>query len=812
MSPNALQLKRRGLKAAQDAVLDYSRDNLPEFFSNLMDELIDLTEQGAFVGSKHEYFYAGSKIKDSAGAITDSFVEHFKTTFKKFAARSLEDAEALLDKEQESSLALIEEEDLEERVTLTTIKQRAEGRFRDALWALNQRVSILNDGIPVDEKLNPLAPGRFCLAIRDSLRQIDISTDTRIEVYRVFDRLVMDRLGRIYQQANDELAQLHVLPNLRHSVVKAPERGFSPPSGGAMPGADGGELPDESAEGWLSGAVQHHMPPHPGVAPQPTYHGQLFANISALQDQVQWVVDPTGQVAADGQAHVVPQVTFGGGVGLDAGGVGGGTIGLSGLPVMNYSGTDFSQALHSLQQRDLQIAQQGFADASGVMMPRAVAPVGNNIVKQLRELLGHDKHEETDIKVADQKTIDLVGMVFRYMLNDDLVPHEIKTLLSYLHMPFLKVACADRELFAKSEHPARQLLNRLAEAGTRWTGEGKKDSHNVFGHIKEIVERLLEYTGEDVQPFENELIAFNQFLKRMEAKAELMEKRVAEQAQGEARLQKAKDKVRVKVKEMIDKRDLPSPLLVFLLQPWTDYLVFLLVRHGGDSQELKLGVKVIRDLFKGLETEGDERKIKRWKSGYSRLKERIEQGFEAIGYDEKSRKELIAEMEQVFDKSLQKKRVRPATKKEKKRLVEEYEEDMFNLFQQQNQLSDNEKQYLDQLQNVSIGTWFEGAEGKREKVSWFNLDTMQFLFVDHRGHRTGLRSGVELAQMLAAGELSVIEMDDRPLIDRSLEQIYADLCGAQDQLKGAEEEESELQELNSEGSDEDNSNSQEKAS
>ena len=791
MSQNALKLKRRGLKAAQDAVLDFSRKNLPEFFSGLMDELIDLTEQGAFVGSKHEYFYAGSKIKDSADAITDSFVEHFKTTFKKFGARSLEDADSLLDKEQESSLSLIEEEDLEERVTLTTMKQRAEGRFRDALWALNQRVSVLNDGIPVDEKLNPLAPGRFCLAVRDSLRQIDISTETRLEVYRVFDRLVMDRLGRIYQQANDELAQLHVLPNLRHSVVKAPERGgFS----GGMPGA-ASEAPAEAGEAWLGGGGQQQMEPYPGVAAQPTYQGQLYANISALQDRVQWVVDPAGQVSADGQNHIVPQVTFGGGTGMGGDGVGGGHIGLSGLPVMNYSVSDFGQALHSLQQKDLHIAQQVFGGEHDQLPPRAVAPVTGSIVKQLQELLGQDKHEESDIKVADQKTIDLVGMVFRYMLNDDLVPHEIKSLLSYLHMPFLKAACADRELFAKAEHPARLLLNRLAEAGTRWTGEGKKDSANVYGRIKQIVERLLEYSGDDVQPFEDELTAFNQFLKRLEAKAELMEKRVAEQAQGEARLKKAKDQVRTKVKQMIDKRDLPSPLLVFLLQPWTDYLVFLLVRHGGSSDEIKLGFKVIRDLFKGLDTEGDERKIKRWKSGYSRLQERIEQGFEAIGYDEKSRKEVVAEMEQMFDKSLQKKRVRPATKKEKKRLVEEYEEDMFNLFQQQNQLSDHEKQYLDQLENVSIGTWFESAgDGKREKVSWFNLDTMQFLFVDHRGHRTGLRSGVELAQMLAAGEIKVIEMDDRPLVDRSLEQIYADLCGAQDQLRDDEGEQPQAQE------------------
>ncbi|UTW44482.1 DUF1631 family protein [bacterium SCSIO 12696] len=784
MSQSALKLKRRGLKAAQDAVLDFARKNLPEFFIRLLDELIDHTEQGAFVGSKHEYFYAGSKIKDSADAITGTFVEHFKTTFKQFGARQLEELDTLLDKEQEATLALIEEEDLEERVTLTTIKQRAEGRFRDALWALNQRISVLNDGIPVDEQLNPLAPGRFCLALRDSLRQIDISVGTRLEVYRVFDRLVMDRLGRIYQQANDELAQLHVLPNLRHSVVKAPERGGF--SGGAMPT---GQMPEQSeaSDGWLAGTAHPQMPPYPGVPVQPTYHGQLFANISALQDRVQLAPDESGRLTSDGHIAVVPQVTFGGGVG-------GGHIGLSGLPVMSYSTTDFGQALHNLQQKDLQIAQQVFSSEGVELAPRSEAPVARSIVGQLKELLGHDKHEESDIKVADQKTIDLVGMVFRYMLNDPVVPDGVKTLLSYLHMPFLKVACADLELFEKSDHPARQLLNRLAEAGTRWTGEGKKDKNNVYGRIKEVVERLLEYTGSDSKPFDDELVAFNQFLKRLEAKAELMEKRMAEQAEGETRLRKAKDQVRIKVKEMIDQRELPSPILIFLLQPWTDYLVFLLVRHGGSSQEVKLGFKVIRDLLKGLDTEGDERKIKRWRNAEPALQQRIEQGFDAIGYDDNSRKELIADMEQVFEKALQKKRVRPASKKEKKRLVDQYEEDMFNLFQQQNQLSEGEKQYLDQLQDVTFGTWFEGPDGKREKVSWFNLDTMQFLFVDHRGHRTGLRSGIELAQMMAAGEMQVIEVDDRPLIDRSLEQIYADLCGAQDQLQGGAEDEQEVEE------------------
>ena len=69
--------------------------------------------------------------------------------------------------------------------------------------------------------------------------------------------------------------------------------------------------------------------------------------------------------------------------------------------------------------------------------------------------------------------IDLVGMLFDFILDDDNLPDTCKTTLSHLHTPYLKVALQDKALFTQHHHPARRLLNAMAQAGVLYGGEGR---------------------------------------------------------------------------------------------------------------------------------------------------------------------------------------------------------------------------------------------------------------------------------------------------------------------------------------------------
>ena len=78
-------------------------------------------------------------------------------------------------------------------------------------------------------------------------------------------------------------------------------------------------------------------------------------------------------------------------------------------------------------------------------------------------------------RTVDKLTIEVVGMLFDHVLQDNQVPAEIKAVLSRLQFPVLKVALTDADFFASSAHPARQLIDRLASTAIGWEPYGDEN-------------------------------------------------------------------------------------------------------------------------------------------------------------------------------------------------------------------------------------------------------------------------------------------------------------------------------------------------
>ncbi|MCV6605512.1 MAG: DUF1631 domain-containing protein [Porticoccaceae bacterium] len=767
----AQQITSKGVDAALGVVRQHSIELLDKYFEKLLNELIECSQSSTFIGSQHEYFYARAKISQSRKEIAKRFVDYLETTFQQFADRSLVNADELLGTGN-PSLSLVEDDALEERVILTTIRQRAESRYSDVMWSLNRRFSVLNNGREVTDQTNPVAPCRFCFALKQGLQSIDVSAAARAEIYRMFERVFVDHVGRIYNEVNKALTDLGVLPNLRHEVVKGRD-------GGAAMGAGSGMAPRQPAQAQAPAAPQPQAAP-PGAEPSAgwlggggranlNYHQQVYQDISSLQDQLAGV--PAGAAVAAPAA--AGQVADGGAAaGVAVGGV-------------NYSVGDLTAAINQIQMADWETAQQiPSKPASGEnLQPRLIAQVTELLLHHLTKLLGSE--QEPAFKAPDRKTIDLVGMIFEYMLNDDQLPDSVKALLSYLHTPFLKLAFADSDFFEQNEHPARQLLNRLAEAGTRWVNRDGTSEYGVYGRIREAVERLLKDVSEDARPFTEELLSFNTFIKRVELKITTREKRATEQAKGEDRMQEVKDQVHSTVQQAIGKRDLPSAILMFLLQPWSDYMAFVLLRFGDESEQWQEAQDVIDDLLWGLALGEDQEQKRKWKEQYPELEAAIAKGFDCIGYDEGRRRKMTSAMDYVFELYLQGLAARPAPAEVRKKLTDSSERGK-TPEQQTADLNDSERQHINVLEQISFGTWFDMGDGKREKVVWYNLRTMQFLFVNQSGHRTGMRTGEELARLMEAGTIRIVDSEeDKPLMDRTLEQIRADLSASAKQASAS---------------------------
>ncbi|OOZ36767.1 DUF1631 family protein [Solemya velesiana gill symbiont] len=132
-------------------------------------------------------------------------------------------------------------------------------------------------------------------------------------------------------------------------------------------------------------------------------------------------------------------------------------------------------ALHSLQE-----TTPAITDNSNVIDLRG----------RLQQALGAGQDKGRVFGRAEEDVIDVIAMLFEYILDDNTIPDAMKALLARLQIPMLKVALQDREFFSNKSHPARQLLNNLARAAIGWT-EGKGQNGGLYNRISDIVQRIL---------------------------------------------------------------------------------------------------------------------------------------------------------------------------------------------------------------------------------------------------------------------------------------------------------------------------------
>jgi hypothetical protein len=107
--------------------------------------------------------------------------------------------------------------------------------------------------------------------------------------------------------------------------------------------------------------------------------------------------------------------------------------------------------------------------------------------------------EQTDV-VDEQMTIDVVAMLFEFILQDHRVPAEVRAQLGRLQFLVLKMALRDPTLLTQKGHPVRLLINRI---GSISVGLKKIDpsSERVSNEICHIVESLLENATQNPTEF-----------------------------------------------------------------------------------------------------------------------------------------------------------------------------------------------------------------------------------------------------------------------------------------------------------------------
>ncbi|HWS25581.1 MAG TPA: DUF1631 domain-containing protein, partial [Xanthomonadales bacterium] len=569
-------------------------------FDSVDDALFDLAEKAENNIIQTRYFDGMREVRKKRQLVERLFQEQLTREFAHFGPAGPRPSEDL-PVGATTGLALIEDKDLEESLAVSAMVGKASNRLAQQIYALEQRLSVLVGGNKVDEYNNPLGPRALCQIFQSTLVELDVDLNVKLLILKLYDKHVMGGLDGLFEEINHLLVQSGVLPQLKHSLaIRRATASMPGISAGAGPG--GGEVQ----------AATHEFDSHAGA--------HIYSAAATAEAELQIELYNTVRSLLSSRRAIAP-----------------GTF--SGTPTQAFATNDLVNALSILQSQAMALSPQANFGPMVQMVP--AIQIKEELVGQLHRLgSGDDRHRMADV---DEDTIDLVGMLFEFILQDRNLPAGMQALLARLQIPYLKCAILDKELFAQKEHPARQLLDELAHAGLSWSEESDKDGR-FYEKVKSVVESLLKDFSDDVQIFERQLKDFREFVGSSRKRAEVAELRAAEAARGRERLQGARKTAAREILSRIEGKKLPEVIRHILTRPWANVLVLTILRQGEGSQPWKTSLRVADELVWAAQPKSSDADRARLRALIPELEKALRQGLAMVAYHDNDVRQLLTDL------------------------------------------------------------------------------------------------------------------------------------------------------------------------
>ncbi|MBF7730270.1 DUF1631 domain-containing protein [Pseudomonas sp. N040] len=202
---------------------------------------------------------------------------------------------------------------------------------------------------------------------------------------------------------------------------------------------------------------------------------------------------------------------------------------------------------------------------------------------------------------VDDDVINLVAMLFEFILDDRSLPDSLKALISRLQIPMLKVAVLDKTFFGRGSHPARRLLNEIASASLGWADQDDTRRDSLYLKIEQVVVRLLNEFVDDPAIFSELLADFIAFTGNERRRSDLLEQRTRDAEEGRAKAEVARLQVEQELNARLVGRTLPQVVVSLLHEAWSKVMLLACLKHGQDSAEWQGALQTMDDLIWSVE-------------------------------------------------------------------------------------------------------------------------------------------------------------------------------------------------------------------
>ncbi len=706
----------KALKSCRPIIAN-SLPNCFVFLDGLDDILFKLADKAESNQEQEEYFVAMRQFRINQERLKKDFTQLVLNDFDTFCSSSLSNNKHS-DKDPATSLELsiLDNESLEEDIAVNRIAIKSESLFSHDLHNLDQRLANALGVESISE--NPLNPERIATHIKDVIAPLTSNIEIKLVAYKQFEQHAVTELGKLCSHLNDNLIKHGVLPNLEKKKPKTTNTHHnSSNSPRAIADLDLDGIDETQAE---------------SIDP-----AQFFDGLR------QYLNKPLGGQSSSGipSAPVAEQATV-------------------------------LSALSNLQQRPT-TSKVTFDTNGSAHLP--------DIRQVLMDSLLVTQQDGTQVQQTvsrlDEDAMDLVDLLFEFILDDHTIPAPIRATLARLQIPLLKIALSDKDVFGKKSHPARRLLNNLAKSSTGWSEQNSSQQDKLQAKIESIVDTVLLEFDTDVQLFLDLNTQFNEFISQLNKSSQAAEQRIVQANEGQEKLLAAQQEVDNVIAQLLSQhKHLPKVVISLIEDGWKHVLKLRLLQKGKDSEEWRSSVELTQQLIWSVNPKPDENDRKKLLEIIPGMLKSLRQGLSGASFNQHKITALFKDLQQchiqcmngatLSDEVLQSidtLNLAPATpNKPELDALPEIEE-------QKKVLSD--KEAMEKAKRLRVGTWLEvthdGAKPQRIKFSWRSNLTGRCLFVTYQGTKAADVAITELASWFQQGKIVVIDQS-APLMDRAL--------------------------------------------
>ena len=612
------------------------------------------------------------------------------------------------------NLSLVDHTEMDEDAVLREIAARQESRASLPLHLLGQRFGVMAGSAAFDAERIPMGPRALCRIMRESCQSLQLPLESRLLLYRQFDRRVMTEYPQLLEMLNGLVVENGILPSLSFIPIR------TRPS--AQADADAAA---DSAKG--SGKTRRRRADTEQPRTHTAWLGQADNESAGFDEGAAF--DLLQQLLS-GRRELIGKLR----------------------PSQRLGNRE------QLQTTELVDALGGMRDLAATGGTRNLLDIKQTLLAQMRQERGHG----ATFSPQDSDTFELLDMLYTQIEREVRSDAPAAPLLRKLQVPLLRVALQDRAFFVRAQHPARQLLNAIAESGARWLDDDDLDPQ-LLPPLQQAVNHVVEHFDADPAVFETSNRDLQAQLQNLARKAEMAERRHVEAARGKEKLEIAKRRAADTIAEIVGEQRLPKFVRALLNQAWADVLTLTLLRQGQDSSDWQRQLDMTRRIVDTCGRSGG--------SPDPDLATYIESALGQVGYHAEEAAAIARRLTSALDDDED-----PASRTEltmrlkaRVRLGEDTGEARKPELPPRDEA---EQAQYDQLRVMPYGTWIEfiiNQQGDlvRRRLSWYSPVTDKALFVNQRGQRVGEHSLDSVARMMSRGQAKIVAAERGRLVDRA---------------------------------------------